>query len=377
MIGLRGGREIILAETKLQQQVQQLENSPLTQQLLDTVPDALLILNQNRQIVFANATPSTLYDIHPSDFVKGIRLGDAWGCIRASQDTACGTTQHCKACGAARALIGSLHGAQTVEECRVVRKDGSALDLRVWGKPLIVNGEQLSIFVARDISHEKRRRALERIFFHDVLNTAGALYGYASFFQEGVPAEDAQEIQTQVYEITERLINEIETQRELGKAENNELTVYATTLNTLDILRSIMNNYVRHVVAEGRRIHLADDAQPVSFISDLTLVRRVVGNMVKNALEACGEGETVTLWCGPVDDGIEFTVHNPSVIPQKVQLQIFQRSFSTKGTGRGLGTYSMKLLTERYLNGRIWFASSAKTGTTFTVQYPPGLEDGD
>jgi sensor histidine kinase regulating citrate/malate metabolism len=60
-------------------------------------------------------------------------------------------------------------------------------------------------------------------------------------------------------------------------------------------------------------------------------------------------------------------------MPRAVQLQIFQRSFSTKGNGRGLGTYSMKLLSERYLNGRVTFKSSSRDGTVFIGLYPTGL----
>ena len=51
-------------------------------------------------------------------------------------------------------------------------------------------------------------------------------------------------------------------------------------------------------------------------------------------------------------------------------MKIFQRSFSTKGEGRGLGTYSMKLLTERYLGGRVSFTTSADEGTIFKVALP-------
>jgi sensor histidine kinase regulating citrate/malate metabolism len=51
-------------------------------------------------------------------------------------------------------------------------------------------------------------------------------------------------------------------------------------------------------------------------------------------------------------------------------MQIFQRSFSTKGSGRGIGTYSMKLLTEQYLGGEILVESSQENGTTFTVVIP-------
>ena len=42
-------------------------------------------------------------------------------------------------------------------------------------------------------------------------------------------------------------------------------------------------------------------------------------------------------------------------MPRQVQLQIFKRSFSTKGAARGLGTYSMRLLSERYLKGVVSF----------------------
>ena len=45
--------------------------------------------------------------------------------------------------------------------------------------------------------------------------------------------------------------------------------------------------------------------------------------------------------------------------------------FSTKSsTGRGLGTYSMKLLGERYLGGAVSFSSSAEHGTVFTFELP-------
>jgi sensor histidine kinase regulating citrate/malate metabolism len=92
--------------------------------------------------------------------------------------------------------------------------------------------------------------------------------------------------------------------------------------------------------------------------------------MVKNALEASDSGQTVTLSCGVEGNCVWFEVHNPAFMPRNVQLQIFQRSFSTKGDGRGLGTYSIKLLTEQYLGGSVSFASSPEAGTAFRVFYP-------
>ena len=71
----------------------------------------------------------------------------------------------------------------------------------------------------------------------------------------------------------------------------------------------------------------------------------------------------------PAEIGVEFWIHNPGLMSRKVQFQMFQRSFSTKGSGRGLGTYGAKLITEQYLKGGISFTSSAGEGTTFRAAY--------
>jgi sensor histidine kinase regulating citrate/malate metabolism len=74
--------------------------------------------------------------------------------------------------------------------------------------------------------------------------------------------------------------------------------------------------------------------------------------------------------CG-VPDEVLISVQNPGAMPERVRLQMFQRSFSTKGDdGRGVGTYSVKLFGERYLGGRVTFTSDQAAGTCFTVTLP-------
>jgi len=139
----------------------------------------------------------------------------------------------------------------------------------------------------------------------------------------------------------------------------------------LELLLDIVSAYVNHRLAKSRRLHIAPDVEDVRFYTDKALLGRVLGNMVKNALEAIEPDEIVTIGCQRVEDTfIEFWVHNPTVMPDAVKRQIFRRSFSTKGPGRGLGTYSMRLLTERYLQGQISFTSCQEEGTTFRVRYP-------
>jgi signal transduction histidine kinase len=138
----------------------------------------------------------------------------------------------------------------------------------------------------------------------------------------------------------------------------------------MQVLSEILELYKNHEVARGRYLTIDTKAVNTKFESDPVLLRRIVGNMTKNALEASAPNETVTLGCDAGDHAIEFWAHNPQCIPRDIQLQIFQRSFSTKGRSRGLGTYSMKLLCERYLGGEVSFTSAPGEGTTFRARIP-------
>jgi signal transduction histidine kinase len=341
--------------------------------ILDAMPNIVLVLNQYRQTVFCNQALFELVQDKDERDVLGLRPGELLGCIHSCEtEGGCGTTQFCSACGAVNAILASQRGLQSVEECRIIARNNdefSALDLRVWATPFESHGEPFTVFAITDISNEKRRAALERIFFHDVLNLVTALQGAADMIARQ-DMELMEEFAPIVKQLVGKLIEEIETQRDLSAAEKKELHVAFYPIQSLRFLGQVANFYQNHYVAQGRSIRISPDAIDVSFVSDANLLQRVIGNMIKNALEACNPDEVVTLGCSVSENKISFWVHNPGYIPDRAQLQIFQRSFSTKDQRRGLGTYSMKLLSERYLNGEISFNSSPEEGTTFVGTYP-------
>ena len=109
---------------------------------------------------------------------------------------------------------------------------------------------------------------------------------------------------------------------------------------------------------------------PFRFSSDETILAHVLNSMVKNAFEASLRGMEIALGCYAEEQAVVFRVRNSTVMTEDVQSQVFQRSFSTRGSGRGLGTYSMRLLTEQYLGGKVGFSSAEGAGTTFYVRLP-------
>jgi len=365
------------SKEEIKRQNQIVSNFPLIGKLMDTVPDIFIILNRERQAICYNqALIDFLNHEGDRDALLGLRPGEMFHCIHAFEsDGGCGTTEFCRECGAANAILTSQKGQKDIQECHITQKQNGkieALDLRVFASPFQFDEEELTIFSATDTTHEKRRRALERIFFHDILNTAIGLRGFAEFLQEGID-EESEEFIPMIYNLSQRIIEEINAQKELTAAENNELSVTVTPFNSKELLQELTHSYENQEVAKDRYISIDIDAADFTLTSDPTLLRRVIGNMLKNALEASQPGETITLGCENIGNAIEFWVHNPNFMPRDVQLQMFQRSFSTKGAGRGLGTYSIKLLTERYLKGNIVFITSEKEGTTFKAWYPKNL----
>ncbi len=353
------------------QQARQISEWREMMEFMDAIPDILVAVNSTRQIVFANRAALDFFHVADVSEIWGRRPGEVAGCIHSVQtEGGCGDSEACKLCGAFRAIVQGLEGGTPIEECRMTLAGGTPLDLRIWARPFELKGESFAFLSIQDISNEKRRQILEKIFFHDLLNTAVGLQSVSEIMAFSTPGE-LLELRGLITTLSEQLVDEIRAQRQLLAAEQGDLQVEMRPVNSLEAIDHVIAAYRKHQVCDGRFIHLADEHEEVTFHSDDPLLLRVLGNLVKNALEATPRGGSVTVGCCRAPGGnVRFSVRNPGVISPSTSLQIFNRSFSTKGTGRGLGTYSVKLLTELFLHGRAGFVSSHEQQTQFFVEFP-------
>ena len=361
-------------EPELQRKQILVRSAPLLQETIDAMGDAVVILNGNRQIVGINRPLLEMLACQP-DHVLGRRLGEIIGCHNTPEGPdGCGTAPDCVTCGAIEAILASQKCEHKVtRECRVSLQEpiAGALDLSVSATAVRVGDERFSICVVRDISDQKRLSVLARLFFHDVINTAGGIQGYVELLRDRRPEDspDDQEL-ADMAELADQLLEEIRSQRDLIYAESDDLEPESELVCCRALLERLQKLYAKHPVAKGRFVVLGD-AWEGSVTTDPRLLSRILGNMFKNALEAITAGETVTISCTTTGDSVVFSVHNPGMMPQQVQRQVFQRSFSTKATsGRGIGTHSMKLFGERYLGGQVGFSSTESDGTHFHIAIP-------
>jgi K+-sensing histidine kinase KdpD len=345
------------------------------EELIDALPYIAAILNRYREIVFSNNALLQLIGIVNMEELLGQRPGEAMDCIHSdTMEAGCGTSENCQVCGAVNAVLECQEtGKKVTNECRIrVSQDGDedCLDLEVTAAPLTWGGNRFTIFTARDISSKKRKEALERIFFHDVMNTAGTLQGLVDLLKKVDDPAKINQFVNLLGEVSHDLTEEIMTQKSLMAAENGELVVKNYEFYLNETMGHIIEEYRRHKLGQDRKIIFEENTCDFTIYTDPVLLKRILGNMIKNALEATPSGGKVTVDSNLTPETVIIRVHNPGHMPKAIRQQVFQRSFSTKGTGRGLGTYSMKLLGEKFLHGKVAFESTSASGTIFRLELP-------
>lgn len=344
---------------------------PYFKETIEALPYIVAILNHNRQFIYSNESLLTILGMDDIHDLIGLKPGEAFNCLHAGED--CGFDDACRVCGSLQAIEECISSKNmVVKETRIrsIRNGREvAYDYQISATPYYVEDEFCVIISMVDISDKKRKAVLEHIFFHDILNTAGGLQGLIGLLKSGTPEEDTERVLASLEKAGKALIENIVSQRELVRAENGELKVNLFPTNSFDIVEDVFHQMSSHAIGIDK-ILVKSTVEKISLITDEALTARVLTNMVKNALEASTKDQEVTIGCIKENDRVVFKVHNVAHMEEDVQLQIFSRSFSTKGKDRGLGTYSMKLITEQYLGGLITFTSSPGEGTTFYASFP-------
>nr|WP_242029320.1 HAMP domain-containing sensor histidine kinase [Desulfuromonas acetoxidans] len=361
-----------LTQEELASQLKVISDSEVVSVLLNSVGGLFAIVNEQRQVLSLNDKFIKMLGItDPYEFF-GLRPGEVLHCIHSDEmPGGCGTSKSCSTCGAVLAMLSSLKTDQAAEEtCALTMKAEQGcneLYLRIRSQPIRIEGYRLLFLFIQDITVDQQRAVLEKTFYHDINNLLNGLYGASNLLLRGKSIEKYSQV---IHNLSERLIKEVEVQKMLSK-HTAEASLQKTDVATDNLLAEIRSFYSHHPAAEKTHLEIVTSEQNVHVYSDVSLVMRVLCNMITNALEASTDNEVVKVWMSKVADRVIFHVHNNQVIPKNVQLRLFEKNFSTKtDEGRGLGTYSMKLIGEKLLGGKVRFISADPEGTTFTFSLP-------
>ncbi|MEG2371019.1 MAG: HAMP domain-containing sensor histidine kinase [Alistipes sp.] len=344
-----------------------------TANILEATSSSFVVVNRNLDVIFSNT------DLQEQSLdnatTRYLRPGDLFSCVNAVHaEGGCGSSPNCPNCKFRNSINDVFKYNKVItQDVELTLSNNMMLALTETASPFVFNGEHyVAVFVV-DITDSKRRQLMDRIFFHDLINLSGAMDGYVQLLLETTDTSDVVRSLKNLKHISAQLYDEITSQRDLMHAELGDLPLKVSSIDVDCFLQNLDVKMQAACAIRGCKLDIVYIGQPTTIKTDCNILDRVILNMVKNAVEASEPEEHIKLSVSIKDRQLLFKVHNCNCISPELQDTIFQFGTSAKGSGHGIGAYSIKLLGENYLKGRVWFESTPQIGTNFMLEIPSGI----
>jgi signal transduction histidine kinase len=243
----------------------------------------------------------------------------------------------------------------------------------------LANAYNLMVFRLKDLQDEladKERQTawaeMARQVAHEIKNPLTPMKLSVQHLDQQVRygQKNPDEIKVMISRISETLIREIESLDTIA----NDFSKFARPI-VEEFMETDVNEVIRSILTlyqHDHRLYLWSDLDPrgLTVFAAPDELKRVMLNLVKNALEATQAGGVVVIrtarfggsaWIEVIDNG--------DGIPDDLKSRIFIPNFSTKSAGTGLGLAICRKVVKAH-KGDITFSSTPGMGTTFTIRLP-------
>jgi signal transduction histidine kinase len=212
---------------------------------------------------------------------------------------------------------------------------------------------------------------------HDLKTPIARIQGNAELVldQTGSLTEKQKKSLSAIVHTTEDLSEYVESVLDLTRIESAKVPLNKATKDINATILEVVEN--KQVMATEKQIQLVTDLEPIfSFKFDVKLIRRVLGNLVENAIKYSPEGTTITLRSKEEGTWVRVYIEDQGIgIPPEEQERVFAKFYrcenpamsQTKGTG--LGLYLVKYFVELH-QGMVELRSDVGKGSVFTVSLP-------
>jgi two-component system OmpR family sensor kinase len=229
-----------------------------------------------------------------------------------------------------------------------------------------------------DESFERQRRFVADAS-HELRTPLAILRGEAevAMSQNGRKAEDYLESLGILHEETSRLIKIVEDLFTLTRADSGQYLLSPEDVYLEEIVADCAHS--ARTLAREKNIELRVDASSECLVrGDEALLRRMILNLLDNAIKYTAEGGRVEIACRAIAAGFEVDVTDTGPgIPSELQSRIFERFFradparsrSGREGGAGLGLSIALWIAEAH-RGRLELVRSDATGSHFAVYLP-------
>lgn len=162
---------------------------------------------------------------------------------------------------------------------------------------------------------------------------------------------------------------------EVYKYESGQLVLCKDKFLLNDLISSTVEELMP--LAKNKKISIEYKNEKTEVYADKQELRRVISNLLGNAINHTGEGGGITIESKKIDENIFVSVKDTGVgIPQEdipnMFLRFSQGTKNKRSTGTGLGLYLSRQIIEAH-NGKISLKSELNKGSTFTFELPANV----
>jgi PAS domain S-box-containing protein len=264
---------------------------------------------------------------------------------------------------------------------RAIHMEGSRVPVEVHLKRIDIERQPVLQWIMRDISErlalDELRTDLTSMIFHDLRSPLGNIISSLEVLQMTLPKDDEtlQSVLSIANRSSRRLSRLIDSLLDLGQLEAGQAVLNKTSAS----LRALIVEGVEevHPVAEAKGLQLQfrlPQQELPNVEMDVDMVRRIVINLLENAIKYTRSGGRITVTAAAADGEVRVSVTDTglgiSPQDQKIIFSKFARVQHEGGPkGLGLGLAFCRLAVEAH-GGRITVDSEEGKGSTFTFTLP-------
>ena len=224
---------------------------------------------------------------------------------------------------------------------------------------------------------EATRATLTGLLMHDLRNPLTPIFAHVSMLRK--KAAEAPGVATAVHGIqraAEALLKMINNLLDVVRIEDDRMPIRIESRDVGPIVRSVAEDYRASAENSGLTLAIEGPAGPTEAPIDESLLRRVVENLVTNAVKHTRRGGRVEIRWGAEQESVRIqVVDSGEGIPPELLPRLFQKygriEASQLGTPHdtGLGLVFCRMAVELH-GGKIDVASRPGEGSVFTIRLP-------
>ena len=214
------------------------------------------------------------------------------------------------------------------------------------------------------IEREESWREMAKQIVHEINNPLTPLKLSIQNFQRKYNPKDENNVE-KINKLVDSVIHQIDVIHAITRSfsEYSKAPVENDTINIIKTLKHSLDLFPEEI------IEFHTDEQELFYRIDETHFTRMITNIVKNGIQSIPYQKKIEVKLINEPHKFRITIKdNGEGISKENQDKIFERKFTTKSTGMGIGLSIVKKIVEDY-NGKIWFDTEEGKGTIFYIEF--------